>query len=140
MRVAHKRPKLKILIIEPQLIIAADVCSQLIKLGYDVIGVHQNTDDAILAIEQNRPDLLLMNIGCRHNHNILDAERLDQIFDIPLILLSGDTSPHTFHRIRHLPVYAFIVKPFDSEGLTDGLAMASTRLLTKINFKSSDFS
>jgi len=55
----------KILIVEDEAITATDLKFKLEELGYEVIGIVDNGDDAIYTAVQQRPDLTLMDIGIK---------------------------------------------------------------------------
>lgn len=52
----------RILIVEDQFIVAADLEAKLVKLGYKVIGTAASGEEAIELAEQRRPDVVLMDI------------------------------------------------------------------------------
>ncbi len=54
-------PSIKILIVEDELIIAEDISSQLKKVGYEILKVH-NANDAIHSASADNPDIILMDI------------------------------------------------------------------------------
>jgi AmiR/NasT family two-component response regulator len=119
----------KILIIENQLIIAADVSLQFSKLGYEVIGINTSVADAMKTIENNRPDIILMSIGIQENPNGLDTACLimDK-FQIPVVFLSSNTDKNAFKRAIEVQPYAFIPKPFDKKDLQRGIETALGRM------------
>ena len=125
----YKQLRPKILIIENQLIIAADVCLQCSKLGYDVIGINSRTEDALKTIEVNRPDIVLMNLGIKGKTNGLTTARiiLDS-FQIPVVLMSSYTDKNTFNQIIDVKPYAFISKPFENKDLQRGIETALFRM------------
>ena len=125
-------PTPKILIIESQLIIAADISLQLLKLGYDVIGINTRSSDALKTIESNRPDIVLMNIKMQGNEGrIRTATIISKIFRIPVIFLSAHTDRELFKPIINAQPYAFITKPFEKKDLQRGLQTALDRMNTK---------
>ncbi len=54
--------KTKILIVEDEAIIAMEVENQLQGLGYEVTSIIDTGDNAIKKAEENKPDLILMDI------------------------------------------------------------------------------
>jgi two-component system, cell cycle sensor histidine kinase and response regulator CckA len=52
----------RILIVEDEQIIAADLRNQLRRMGHDVIGMAVSGQEAIDMAEQARPDLVLMDV------------------------------------------------------------------------------
>ena len=125
----YKQLRPKILIVENKLIIAADVCLQCSRLGYDVIGINSRTEDALKTIEVNRPDIVLMSIGIKGKTNGLATARiiLDR-FRIPVVLMSSYTDKTTFSQIIDVKPYAFISKPFEKEDLKRGIETALFRM------------
>ena len=54
--------KLNIFIVEDESIVAKDIQNNLIKLGYNVLGIANNGKDAIEQIKETNPDVVLMDI------------------------------------------------------------------------------
>ncbi len=122
-------PVVKILILESQMIIAADVALQLLRLGYDVIGINARTEDALKAIKDKRPDIVLMNINIQgKERRIRTARILSKAFLIPVIFLSAHTDREIFKQVINAQPYAFITKPFDIKDLQRGLKTALDRM------------
>ncbi len=119
----------KILIVENQMVIAADIFLQCTKLGYQVIGINSRVEDALKTIEVNRPDIVLMNIGMKEKTNGLIAARIILgSFQIPVILISSFTDQNTFKQIIEVKPYAFISKPFEKKDLQRGIETALFRM------------
>ena len=125
----HARPAPKILILESQMIIAADVYLQFLKLGYEVIGINTCFEDALKTIERNRPDIVLMNIDLPGEATRLRAARiLLESFQIPAVLLSTGIDMEMFEGLKAVQPYAVVTKPFDSQGLQSGIETALHRM------------
>jgi DNA-binding LytR/AlgR family response regulator len=120
---------LKILILESQMIIAADVSLQFSKLGYDVIGIHTRPEDAVKTIQTNRPDIVLMSIEMQGKAAGLKmARRILETYLIPVVFLSANTDKELFKEIVDTQPYAFITKPFDKESLKRGIETTLKRM------------
>jgi AmiR/NasT family two-component response regulator len=125
----HSLSGFKILIIEDQLIIAADLCLQLLNLGYTIIGVNRSMAHAFQTIEHIAPDIVLMDIGISEKAGrISGARALMQGHHIPVVVLSAHIDRATFEQLIELRPYAFISKPFDAAGLQRGIAFARRRM------------
>ncbi|WP_367388981.1 response regulator [Lewinella sp. LCG006] len=119
----------KILIVENELIIAADVLVQFSKLGCQMLGIHARAIDALKTIVANRPDLVIINVGLPGKLNGLAAARLmTQDYHLPLIFLSSHTDEDSLQGALALRPWAFIAKPFINEDLENALAYILTRL------------
>lgn len=117
--------KKTILIVEDEPIIAADIQDRLIDLDYQVIGIIDNGEEALLKIQQEVPDMVLMDI---HLAGRLDgvetAIRLRQITNTPLIFLTSNSDEPTFQRAKEARPHAFISKPFRGRDLVHAIALA----------------
>ena len=120
---------IKILIIEDQLIIAADMQLQLVQMGYEVIGIHQCPDEAILTIQKDQPDLVMIDIGWSTNYSgIKTAQYILATTFVPILFLSYSLDQTTFQKIKQIKSYAFIPKPFQQTDLQKGIKTALERI------------
>ncbi len=120
-----KMPKPKVLVVEDEGIIAADIKNTLKHLGYEISGVVDSGEDAVKAAGEKLPDLILMDILLRGNVDGIDAAKaiLDQ-FRIPVIYLSAHEDDKTIERTRDTHPYGFVLKPFSERDLNATLKMA----------------
>ena len=63
----------RILIVEDEQIIAADLRNKLERMGHEVVGMASAGDEAILMAEQVRPDLVLMDVQLEGEMSGTDA-------------------------------------------------------------------
>lgn len=107
-----KRP-LQILIVEDEMIIAANISLQLTSLGYDVIGIIPRGEEAIIHIKEHQPDIVLLDINLKGKiDGIETALIMQQDFNIPIIYLTANADDANFNRAKATNPYAFISKPF----------------------------
>ena len=119
----------KILIVEDDMITAADISMQLDQLGYEVSGITPRGEDALKSIEATRPDLILMDVNLKGNlDGIETARRIAEIHDIPLIFLTANADSATFASAKATKPYAFISKPFQKTDLEHAIALAFERI------------
>ncbi|MCB0549497.1 MAG: response regulator [Phaeodactylibacter sp.] len=119
----------KILMVEDDMIIAADISMQLTKLGYEVVGINTRGEDALKTIENNRPDLILMDIILSGKMNGIEAARIIlEKFQVPVIFLTSNSDDATFQQALTAKPYAFISKPFQKSGLERTLQLAFQRI------------
>jgi len=120
---------LKILMVEDDMIIAADISTQLTKLGYQVIGINIRGEDALNMIENNRPDLVLMDIVLTGKMNGIEtAQIVSEKFQIPVIFLTSNSDDATFQKALTAQPYAFISKPFQKSELARTLKLTFQRI------------
>lgn len=119
----------KILMVEDDMIIAADISMQLSKLGYEIIGMNTRGEDALKMIELNRPDIILMDIVLTGKMNGIETSQhiLDN-FQIPVIFLTSNSDDATFQQAIKTKPYAFISKPFQKSDLERTLKLTLQRI------------
>ena len=119
----------KILILERQMIIAADLSLQLLKLGYDVIGINTCPEDAMKTLASNRPDIVLIEMELRGNAEGLRTARIIlERFQIPVIFLSASIDRNLLDGILATRPYAFIGVPFEKKDLKRGVETTLLRM------------
>ncbi len=119
----------KILIVEDDMITAADISMQLDQLGYEVSGITPRGEDALKSIESTRPDLILMDVNLKGTlDGIETARRIAETHDIPLIFLTANADSVTFASAKATKPYAFISKPFQKTDLEHAIALAVERI------------
>ena len=119
----------KILMVEDDMIIAADISMQLTKLGYEVTGINTRGEDALNTVENNRPDIILMDIILSGKMNGIDtAQIILEKFQIPVIFLTSNSDDATFQQAIKAKPYAFIAKPFQKSDLERTLKLTLQRI------------
>ena len=114
----------KVMIIEDEAIIAADLHAIATHLGHSVTGIARTRTDAVKLGQEDRPDLILADIQLADNSSGIDAvnDLLGMIGDIPVIfitafperLLTGDR-----------PEPAFLIsKPYKEEQVQSAISQA----------------
>ena len=105
--------RIKILIVEDEMIIAAHISLQLTELGYEVTGILPRGEEALSHIKIERPDLVLLDIQLKGKlDGIETAQEIQKEFTIPIIYLTANADKESFNRAKETHPYAFISKPF----------------------------
>ena len=119
----------KILIVEDEMIIGANISLQLSKLGYEVTGIVSRGEEAISHVRQSPPDIVLMDIQLK---GALDGiETVNQMHrenKIPVIYLTANADEENFERAKSTNPYAFISKPFKKLDLQHAIDLTMGRL------------
>lgn len=109
---------LKVGVIEDEMIIAESICLALRKLGYRVAGPSLHYHDACEMIEQELPDVLLVDINLNDYKDGVDlAQFVNQHYEIPIIFLSANADEQTIERCKAVQPKSFLVKPFKQQDL-----------------------
>jgi DNA-binding LytR/AlgR family response regulator len=121
---------LKILIVEDEMLIAANIAMQLESIGYEIVGLLPRGNEAINAVKADKPDLVLMDINLKGDLDGIEtamAMHLDG--PIPIIYLTANTDDAHFNRAKATNPYAFLSKPFKKMDLKHAVELASDRIL-----------
>ncbi len=82
----------RILVVEDEAIVAADLQSKLQRLGYVVCGIAFSGTDAIRTASETRPDLILMDVRLQGNMTGLEAAvHIRQRRDVPVVYITAYT-------------------------------------------------
>ncbi len=120
---------IKILIVEDEMVIAANISLQLNELGYEVIGIVPRGEEALHHIKDNPPDILLLDINLKGNlDGIETAKAMQKTHDIPVIYLTANADDVHFNRAKETHPYGFIAKPFKKLDLQRALELTITQI------------
>jgi len=125
----NEETPLRILIVEDDMIIAANISLQLSNLGYEVTGIESRGEEAILHAKENTPDILLLDINLKGNLDGIDtAKSIQRSKHIPIIYLTANSDEVTFARAKETHPQAFITKPFNKQDLQRTIELAGDRI------------
>lgn len=117
--------KLKILVVEDETISARIMCKRLDTYGYIVSSIVTSGEEAIVKIQENRPDLVLMDILLEGKMDGIEtAGYIKELFDIPVVYITGYMDEKIIERIKVTEPYGHIIKPFSDKELHITVEMA----------------
>ena len=117
--------KFGILVVEDELLIAENLAMKLEKLQYDVVNIVSSGKNAIEQVNQQFPDLILMDIAIKGDiDGIQTAEKIRQKHDIPIIFLTAYADDKTLDRASKTGCCGYILKPFKERELHATITMA----------------
>ncbi len=113
---------------EDEAITALDLKFNLEDMGYEVIDIVDNAQDAVDIAAEKCPDITIMDIRLKGEMSGIEASNLIMQFDLPVIYLTANTDENTFgEALDNSPSYAFIGKPFDKNLLKHNIECAINR-------------
>jgi len=117
--------KKRILIVEDEPIIAADLQDRLTDLGYSILANVSHGEDALTEVRKEAPDLILMDVQLAGTlDGVETALELRKLTDAPLIFLTSNSEESTFNRARQAQPRAFLSKPFRGRDLNHAIELA----------------
>ncbi len=118
-------PKIRILVVEDESLVARDIQNMLRSLGYEVTGVVASGEQAIQKASASPPDLVLMDIVLKGEiDGITAAEKLWEEYGIPVIYLTAYADDTTFERAKLTKPFGYLLKPFEERELQTTIEMA----------------
>ena len=124
--------KTRILIVEDDMIIAANISLQLSKLGYEVTGIESRGEEAVNHALENRPDIILMDIQLKGGINGVEAaKKIQEKASIPLIYLTANSDEASFQMAKETKPGAFISKPLNKLNLQRTIELVEEKIQGK---------
>ncbi len=116
---------MKILIIEDQLEIARELVSMLKKNNYEVVGVVNTGEQAISYIENERPDIVILDTQLQDEVSpVLLTRHINEVFDLPVIQLTVHSDPKSINVAMESKPFGLLMKPVNETQLYVTLEMA----------------
>lgn len=110
--------KSKIMIVEDEAITGKEIQVSLENMSYTVTSVEKTGEQAIKKADQNRPDIILMDIRLKGQMDGIEAaEIIRSRFDIPSVFLTAYSDEKTLERAKLVMPFGYILKPFQDKDL-----------------------
>ncbi|WP_192348559.1 sigma 54-interacting transcriptional regulator [Algoriphagus sp. Y33] len=116
-----------ILIVEDEFAVANDLRQILEKAGYRVSGIAFTVAKAIELKNQQKPDLVLLDILLKGEQTGIDLAKILAEENIPFIYVSANTNSSILEEVKTTQPYGFIVKPFREKDVLVALEIAHYR-------------
>lgn len=115
---SETKPKATVLVVEDEGIIAMDLQSTLIGLGYHVPETVDTGEDAISIASELRPDLVLMDIHLKGEMDGVEAaQSISTNLNIPIVFLTANADDGTLSRAKLTGPFGYLLKPFEEREL-----------------------
>ncbi|MFW6140770.1 MAG: response regulator [Acidobacteriota bacterium] len=110
------RRKIKVLVVEDEVIVAQYLRMELEANGYEVCGYVATGEEAIQKAKKEEPDLILMDIHLAgRTDGIEAAQKILEHRKIPIIFMTGYSQMEVAAREKNLNPTRFLSKPVEVE-------------------------
>lgn len=117
--------KVKILVVEDELLVAEDIRMNLVSFGYEVTYLATSYNEAIDSIMKDLPDLILVDINIDGDKDGIElGEFLSNEAEIPFIYLTANGDKYTVNQAKKTSPNAYLLKPFQRESLFIAIEIA----------------
>ena len=128
----------KILVVEDDAIEAMDIKRTLESFGYSVPYVASEGEEAVEKVFELMPDLVLMDIILKDEHDGIEVAYKIKELDIPLIYLTAHSERSTVKDAKLTEPYGYLIKPYDSLELKFAIELALFKNESEIKLKESE--
>ena len=112
------KKKIKLLIVEDEVIFVQSLCIDLESDNYEVCCYATTGEEAVIKAEKAKPDLVLMDINLPGKIDGIDAAReISEVYNIPIIFMTGYRDPFIFERAQKVNPVAYLTKPVETSRL-----------------------
>lgn len=121
-------PPARILIVEDEGIVAANLQQSLAGMGYAPLDWVASGEAALVAARQERPDLMLMDISLAGRlTGVETARQVWQTWQIPVVFCTALSDVQTLRAVQSTENYGYVVKPFHGEAVRAAIELALAR-------------
>jgi len=118
-------PKIRIMVVEDEWVIADDIQKSLRNLGYTVSSAVATGEEAIQKAEEDRPDIILMDIVLKGKMDGIEAAgNIQSRLNIPVIYLTAYDNKAALERAKLTEPFGYMIKPFQERELHTTIEMA----------------
>lgn len=120
--------KARILVVEDEGLVAAQIKEALEGLGYEVPAVAGTGAAALERLAEIEPDLVLMDIQLKGGMNGIETvRRMRGRLDVPVVYLTAFSDAETLESAALTEALGYVLKPFDERSLHATIQMALHR-------------
>ena len=131
--------KARVLVVEDEKIIAKDIESTLKRIGHESAGSVARGEDALIAAEKERPDMVLMDITLKGEMDGIEAAKIiNDRFHIPIVYITAHQDEDTIEKTKGTNPYGYITKPLDDRDLSTAINSAMYRRDVELKLKDAE--
>jgi diguanylate cyclase (GGDEF)-like protein len=117
-----------ILVVEDEALVAADIQAVLRGFGYEVPKTASTNEEALRAVEQFHPDLILMDVRLKGGDDgVVTAATIRDRWPTPVVFLTSHADDATLSRAQGVEPFGYLLKPFNERELRATVQIALQR-------------
>jgi len=114
-----------ILVAEDDGIVALDIENRLRSLGYSVSEIVSSGEEAVKKVQENKPDLVLMDIVLKGEMDGIEAaDTIRTQHRVPVVYLTAYADDKLLERAKITEPFGYIIKPFEDRELHSAIEIA----------------
>jgi DNA-binding NarL/FixJ family response regulator len=117
--------KIRILIVEDDVLVATSMKMMLLSFGYSVTGIANTASKALEMFKSDIPDLILCDINLRTKRSGIDfVSKSQKIAFVPVIYVTAYSDQQTVQKAIATAPESYLIKPFSKVQLRTSVALA----------------
>lgn len=117
--------KCRILVVEDELLVAMDMVDMITRMGYEALPNAMDYKEAINIIDEQLPDLVLLDINLGGVRNGIDlGGLLNAKYNIPFIFITAHADKKTVSQAASTLPGGYLIKPFTANDLFVSIEVA----------------
>jgi DNA-binding NarL/FixJ family response regulator len=126
--------RIKILIVEDEVLIAQDIARTLEGIDYVVSDIAYDGNTAMTCLQKNPPDIALLDINLGSEPSgIQVAQHIQDEYDLPFIYLTSYASEMIVDKAKRTRPMGYIVKPFKERDLFSAIEIGLYNYAQMVN-------
>ncbi len=120
---------MRIIVVEDEPIFANTIERIIDELGYDLVGLTDNSEEMLRFFISLKPDLALIDIHIKGTMTGIEVAKkmIHSEYSIPIIFVTSYADKNIFEQAKEANPYAYIVKPIDTKLLQRTIELALLR-------------
>jgi response regulator NasT len=119
---APEKTLARVVIAEDEAIVRLDLKEILLSAGYDVVGETGRGDEAVRLVEEQQPDLAILDIKMPGMDGLRAAREITSRHQVAVLLLTAFSQRDLIEEARDSGVSAYLIKPFQPRELLPAIA------------------
>lgn len=133
--IGYPMEKVKVLVVEDEVIVAQSIISMIEKMGYECVGTAIRAKKALEIALEKKPDIALLDVQLKGEETgIWLAGELKKSLDIPFIFLTSFGDKKTIQEATATVPYGYLLKPVEQQNVYAAIETA----LAKFSSERSD--
>jgi len=117
----------KVVVAEDEAIIRLDLKEMLEEEGFEVVGEAADGDAAVRLAQEQRPQLVIMDIKMPGLDGLQAAERITEQDLAAVLILTAFSQRELVHRAAEAGAMGYVIKPFQKSDLMPAIEIALAR-------------
>ncbi len=133
----NQATKVKLLIVEDEILLANDIANKLSDNNYNIIGIADTAKKVLELLSKSQDvDMLLIDIILKGELDGIELARIiNDKYNIPFLFLTSHADSYIIERAKSVKPYAYLLKPFNDRQVCIAIELALINFSNKVSEK-----